>query len=300
VLAAAIALPPLYYAAFPEPAPELPPAGRRIEVSPGICVNAIESGSGEPVVLVHGHPGCSYDWALVLDALSARGRHAIAYDRVGYGRSDARPPGHVRVSQNADDLLALLAALDLRDVTLVGHSYGGATSIVAAKRNPSRIARLVLVGSVGPGVEKLRPTVPGPIAEILAGPVLSWVASVPPAWSRFGRAFSGVAFDPAPVPDWFRVQAAANFAMPHTLDAFRSEGRDLGGEVDLDPQPIALPIAILHGADDRLVPFPVAEALAARAPHAKLARIEHAGHMLPITHVELVADAITADSGRPR
>ena len=163
----------------------------------------------------------------------------------------------------------------------------------SSERDASRIARLVLVGSVGPGIEN-RPGPPDFVMEILAGPVLSWVASVPPAWERFGRAFSGQAFHPAPVPSWFRQQAAANFAMPHTLESFRSEGRDLGGEADIDPGAIALPIAVVHGDADRLVPFPVAETLAARAPHATLHRVEGGSHMLPITHAALLADVIAS------
>ena len=63
LLAAGLALPPLWYAAFPEPVPELPPAGRRVEVAPGTSVNVIETGAGRPAVLVHGHPGSARDWS---------------------------------------------------------------------------------------------------------------------------------------------------------------------------------------------------------------------------------------------
>ena len=96
LLVAAIALPPLWYALFPVAAPELPPAGRRVEVSPGLGVNVIEAGAGPPVLLVHGHPGCAYEWQPFMAELAQRSFRAIAYDRVGYGRSDPRPaPGPV-------------------------------------------------------------------------------------------------------------------------------------------------------------------------------------------------------------
>ena len=188
LLVALLVLPPLWYAVLPASHPELPPAGRRVEVSAGLGVNVIEQGAGPAVVLVHGHPGCAYDWEPFMEALAARGLRAIAYDRVGYGRSDARPRGRVTVETNARELLGLLAALDLRDVTLVGASYGGATSIVAAKRDPSRLARLVLVGSVAPGIEA-RDALPGPLMELLAGPVLSWISRVPPVGRRLRAAF---------------------------------------------------------------------------------------------------------------
>jgi len=290
LLVALLALPPLGYAVFPASLPELPPAGRRVEVSDGLGVNVIERGAGPPVVLVHGHPGCAYEWETVMDALAERGLRAIAYDRVGYGRSDPRPRGRVAVETNARELLELLAALDLRDVTLVGASYGGATSIVAAKRDPARLARLVLVGSVGPGIEGYR--LPGPLMELLAGPVLSWVARVPPVAQRVRADFLANAFHPDPVPAWFQRLAEANFARPGTLDAFRSEGRDLGGEADLDPGSIRLPILVFQGDADRLVPPAVAENIHARAPQAELRMVPQAGHALPITHTALLADAL--------
>src|SRR5262245_33708525 len=133
LLGLVLALPPLVYALGGAPAPELPAPGRRVEVAPGLGVNVLDTGSGPALVLVHGHPACGYDWEPTQRELVARGYRAIAYDRVGYGRSDGRTPGHVTVATNAEELLALLAALELHDVTLVGWSYGGATSILAAK-----------------------------------------------------------------------------------------------------------------------------------------------------------------------
>ena len=292
LLMLALVLPPLFYALHPERSPELPPAGRRVEVAPGLAVNVLEAGSGPTLVLVHGHPACAYDWEPTLRELGGRGYHTVAYDRVGYGRSDGRAPGRVTVETNATELLGLLAALELRDVTLVGWSYGGAASIVAAKRDPTRVARLVLVESVGPGIERGRRALPEPVLDFLAGPVLSWVARVPPLMRRFLAAGSRNAFHPDPVPSWYQAQVEANFARPHTLAAFGSEGRDLGGEADLDPGAIERPILVIHGDADRLVPLEVGRGLAAQARFAELRVVPHGSHMLPVTHPKLLADAI--------
>lgn len=291
-LLVAIALPPLWYTVLPGEVPELPPAGRPVEVSPGLSVNLIEAGAGPPVLLVHGHPGCAYDWTPTMSELSRRGHRVLAYDRVGYGRSDGRKPGRVGVDTNATELLRLLDALDLRNVTLVGWSYGGATSIVAARRDPSRIARMVLVASVGPGIEE-RATLPDPLLDFLVGPVLSWVSSVPPLARRLRAVTGGAAFHPDPVSDGYLTQLEANFARPHTLDAFRSEGRDLGREANLDPSPIELPMLVIHGAEDRLVPLAVGEEIHARAQNSRFLSIPQAGHALPITHAAQLADAIS-------
>ena len=103
---AALALPPLWFRLFREPAPELPPPGRRVALASGVAVNVVEEGAGPAVVLVHGHPGSAYDWRVLAPALAARGFRAIAYDRVGYGRSDARRDGEYTFAANARELLA--------------------------------------------------------------------------------------------------------------------------------------------------------------------------------------------------
>lgn len=182
-----VALPPLWYAVFPSPVAELPPAGRRVEVSPGLGVHLLESGAGPPLLLVHGQPGSAYDWQELTAELVRRGFRVIAYDRVGYGRSDPRAPGHVSLETNARELLGLLAALELRGVTLVGYSYGGGVAMAALRRDASRAARLVLLGSVGPGIEA-RATLPEPVMEFLAGPALSWIERVPPLARRLRAA----------------------------------------------------------------------------------------------------------------
>ena len=108
VIVGALALPPLWYAVLPNPVPELPPPGRRVELSRGVGVNVIEEGEGPPVVLVHGHPGSAYDWRHLMPRLAGRGLRALAYDRVGWGHSDWRAKGSFTVDANAKELLALL------------------------------------------------------------------------------------------------------------------------------------------------------------------------------------------------
>ncbi len=80
LLVALVALPPLYFKAFPEEIPTLPPPGRRIEVADGVFVNAVESGRGPTVVLVHGLPGTAYDWAPLTEALAERRLRVIDAD----------------------------------------------------------------------------------------------------------------------------------------------------------------------------------------------------------------------------
>jgi pimeloyl-ACP methyl ester carboxylesterase len=293
LLVAAALLPPLWFRLFREPAPELPPPGRRVALASGVGVNVLEEGEGAPVVLVHGLPGTAYEWRETSAALAQRGRRAIAYDRVGYGWSDPRPDGAFSVESNATELLALLEALGLERVTVVGWSYGGATAIVAAQRDPSRMARVLLVGSAGPGMEKVRP--PPVLARVVfSAPVLRWLHAVPPLARGMQASASRQAFSEGAEPGWWRPGLAANFARPHTPVSWRSEGEAMWTAPMPDPAGIALPVVVVHGDDDRLVPVEVGRELARRAPNARLVLVPGGSHMLPITHAELLAEEITA------
>ena len=289
VLVAAIALPPLWFRLFREPAPELPPPGRRVVLASGVGLNVLESGDGPPVVLVHGHPGSAYDWRALVPALAARGHRAIAYDRVGYGRSDARRDGAYTFAGNAAELVALLAALDLRDVVVVGWSYGGGTSIVAAQQDASRIGRLVLVGSVGPGLSMGGS---GLEAVLFSPPVLAWVAAVPPVAQAVRAAMSAAAFSEQPQPEWWLPSLGANLGGGDTLRTMQEEGAAYERQALPDPTGLSLPVLVIHGDDDRLVPVAVGRELARRAANARLVVVPGGSHMLPVTHPALLAGEI--------
>ncbi len=293
LLALAGGLPPLWFAIFPVEALELPPAGRRIPVAEGVAVNALDRGAGPALVLVHGLPGSAYDWQPLADRLVARGYRVLAYDRVGYGRSDGRRDGAYNVEGNAGDLLALLRHEDLRDATLVGWSYGGVTSIVATERDPSRIARVVLVGSAGPLLPELSEPPAAVFAVLFSKPVMAWMGAVPPVGRGLQRTISAQAFSDQAAPDWWDSQVAANFARPHTRDTYRLEGADFGGK-SWNTQALERPILVIHGDDDRLVPIAVGRALHDGARRSELMVVEGGSHMLPITHADLLADRIAA------
>lgn len=104
-------------------------------------------GAGPPLLLVHGVPLSLITWRHVLDELS-RSFTVIAPDLKGFGRSE-KPRGDYTVEAHARTLLALIEALHLDGVTLVASSYGCAPAIHAAVARPDRVARLVLINSVG-------------------------------------------------------------------------------------------------------------------------------------------------------
>jgi pimeloyl-ACP methyl ester carboxylesterase len=290
IVLACVVLPWAWFAVFPTTQPDLPTAGRMIEVSPGVSVNALDSGSGRTIVLVHGQPGSAYEWQPMIERLTLRGFRVIAYDRIGYGRSDGRLDDEFTVEANARELAALLDAENLYDVTLVGWSYGGGTSILAARLEPERIGRLILVGSVGPGIEGR----PGPPAWIMHGvirPALRWAMQVPPVGRRVREAFIGVAFAPGTAPEDLSL-VHANFARPHSVDTMLSEGRDLDGTAEIDPSSLDVPILIIQGDGDALVPVEIAHELHRLAQNSELWIIEDGSHALPVTHPSELASRI--------
>lgn len=299
IVVAAVVLPPLWYVLFPaELPPELPPAGTRVLLDGGVGLNVIEAGSGAPVVLVHGLPGSAYDWRELLPQLAARGRRAIAYDRVGYGRSDPRTNGRFTPEANAEELLDLLEALDLTEVTLVGWSYGGMTAMMAALADSSRIGRLVLVGTAGPDSPDAKsPELPGFMRVLNSDPVLRWRVAVPSTGVALMKLSSELAFSGAKQPDWWLAGLRGNFARWETLIAYRSEMGGIGVEPASDaaafaPETIGLRTLLLHGDNDQLAPVSISRYLNTRIPDSRLVEYPDGSHMLPVTHAKQMAEQI--------
>ena len=290
LLAVLLLLPPVWYSVFPEEGSRLPAPGRRIPLTDGTSVNVVDQGRGAPIVLVHGLPGSAYDWRPTQEALADRGYRVLAYDRVGYGRSDPSPLGVYTVESSGRDLIALLDSEGFEDATVVGWSYGGAASMAAALRDSSRIGRLVLVGSAG--YQEDAPEVPLWLQGVSVG-ILTWASYVPPVERALQAVVSEQAFAPDSAPDWWLPQLEANFQQSGTEEAWLGEQATYQWSGP-DPRPIRAPILIVHGEEDALVPLSVGEWLHERAVDSQIHVIEDAGHMLPVTHAEVLADQIHA------
>ena len=303
ILAAAVALPPLWFRVFPEKLPQLGGAETFVALASGPRMHAIVRGDGPTIVLVHGLPGQASEWRATSELLAAHGRHVIAIDRLGYGHSDPRDGDDFTYEANARELRELLDALDLTDVTVVGWSYGGGTAMTAARQQAAssetkpRIARIVLVGSVGPSSDGRAG--PPPVVQLLFSGVIRWARAVPPAGLALQRALSANAFSDQAEPDWWLPGLAANLAQPKTQVAFASESGRLASEPVPDTRGLELPILVVHGDDDRLVPIDVGRTLAHDNPRADLLEIAGGSHMLPITHATQLADRIASFSASP-
>jgi len=113
-----------------------------------------DHGSGSPVVLIHGWPLSGASWEKQTAALLAAGHRIITYDRRGFGRS-SKPAVGYNYDTFAADLDAVLSALDLTDVSLVGFSMGtGEVTRYIGKYGTKRVRKAVLIGTLGPYLVK--------------------------------------------------------------------------------------------------------------------------------------------------
>ena len=126
-----------------------------LELSPGVRMHYVDEGPREgPVVLMlHGNPTWSFYWRRLISALRTTHR-VIAPDHIGCGKSD-KPDDHrysYRLARRIDDVERLVDALQLRDVTLMVHDWGGMIGMGWADRHPELITRLVLLNTAAFGL----------------------------------------------------------------------------------------------------------------------------------------------------
>ncbi len=268
--------------------------GQSVSIGAGRSLSVSDTGTGKPIVLVHGLASNASDWGELPARLAAAGHRVIHYDRIGYGYSTRSEPGasNYTYASNATDLRALLNALGIERAALVGWSFGGGVVQTFALESPERVTQLALIASTGP---VHRPAT-GSLARIVKSPLgphaMRWAASIPFLRRRLVhddvlRAFGRERDIPAL---WIEYREAM-LAMPGTLRTISLEFRRADPQ-QLRPDAIQTPTLVVHGTDDLRIPHVVAEDLARRLPNSALQTVLEGGHMLPITHPDLLAEKL--------
>jgi non-heme chloroperoxidase len=249
-------------------------------------------GTGRPVVFSHGWPLHADAWDAQMLFLVQHGFRVIAHDRRGHGRSDQPAHGN-DMDTYADDLAAVLNALDIRDATLVGHSTGGGeVAHYIGRHGSARVAGAVLIGAVPPIMLKTEANPGGLPMEVFDG-IRKGVADNRSQFYRdlalpfFGFNRPGAKVVQGTI-DNFWVQGMAGGVLGHYLCVKEFS------EVDYteDLKKIDVPTLILHGDDDQIVPIDDAGRLSARIVRdATLKVYAGAPHGMCITR----ADEVNAD-----
>ena len=144
-----------------------------------LSLYAEERGQGPPVVLLHGLGGSTYSWRFVAPAL-ANSHRVIALDLKGFGRSDKIFDTNYSAADQAALVASFLRGRGLHNITLVGHSFGGAVALLTAiqlkQRDPGRIRQLVLIDA------PVLPQALTPLVAFMQQPVLPYalVTAIPP------------------------------------------------------------------------------------------------------------------------
>lgn len=249
-------------------------------------------GSGQPVVFSHGWPLTADAWDSQMLFLGQQGYRVIAHDRRSHGRS-GQSWEHNDMDTYADDLAALIGALDLRDVVLVGHSTGGGEiAHYVGRHGTGRVAKMALVGAVPPIMAKSESHPDGLPIEVFDG-------------IRKGVAEDRSTFFKALAVPFFGYNRPGAKVSQEAIDAFWLQGMAGGikglydcihefSEVDYteDLKKIDVPTLIVHGDDDQIVPIGASAIAAARLVKDSTLKVySGAPHGLAVTH----RDRLNAD-----
>ena len=247
-------------------------------------------GAGKPVVLIHGWPLSSRSWEGQVPALVDAGYRVITYDRRGFGQS-SQPWDGYDYDTLAADLKAVLDALDLRDVTLVGFSMGGGElARYVGLHGTDRIAKLVFASAVPPYLWKSDDNPDGGVDADLAQWFHGGLTGDRPA---FLHEFLQMFFT-AGKPSLINKPKVSSEQIAYNLDI--AEMASPKGTLDCttafattdfrdDLTKITVPTLVIHGDLDNIVPFEVSgkrthEAIAG----SELVVIEGAPHGLTVSH----------------
>jgi non-heme chloroperoxidase len=221
-------------------------------------------GTGQPIVFHHGWPLSSDDWDAQMMFFLAQGYRVIAHDRRGHGRSSQTATGN-DMDTYAADVAQLAAHLDLRDAIHVGHSTGGGeVTRYVARHGKGRVARAVLIGAVPPIMLRTDKNPGGLPMEVFDGfrtAVLNRTQAFIdiPSGPFYGFNRPGAKVSEGIVRNWWRQgMMGGSKALYDCVKAF--------SETDFteDLKAIDVPVLILHGDDDQVVPIADSALLSAK------------------------------------
>lgn len=252
-----------------------------------VGIHYVDYGSGQPIILIHGWPLSHKAWEKQMDALVEGGYRVIAYDRRGFGQSDAPWEGY-DYDALASDLHALITQLDLQRVNLVGFSMGGGEVIRYLTRYGSeRIGKIALVASIIPLV-KQKPDNPAGVPEAGLQEIIGALKTDRLGFlSNFHPAFYNYKNDGNPVSEQqliYDFSISSHAAPQATIGAAKAW---MDTDFRAECKQVNVPTLIIHGKADETVPIATsAEQAAALIRNSKLMVYDDAPHGLNITHAE--------------
>jgi pimeloyl-ACP methyl ester carboxylesterase len=249
----------------------------------GVRINYYEAGQGPPVILLHGFGASAYSWRFLGPAL-ARDHRVLTIDLKGFGLSAKPEDGKYAISDQADMVAEFIRTRDLRDLVVIGHSMGGGVTLMTYFKvrgdDPARIKKLVLIDSAG-YPQKM--------------PLFIWLAKVPVLSSVGGKLVSprfaaGMAlrkcyYHKDRITDE-QIDTYAYYAsLPGAREAVLATAQQILPEdieaVTARYKTITVPVLIIWGAEDEVVPVAVGKNFKRDIPDSELLILPQCGHIPP-------------------
>lgn len=261
-----------------------------IQTADGVELFYKDWGTGRPIVFSHGWPLSADDWDTQMLFFLHKGYRVVAHDRRGHGRSSQTATGN-EMDTYADDLKVLFEALDLKDAVMIGHSTGGGeVARFLGRHGTSRVSKAVLMGAVPPLMLKTDANPGGLPIEVFDGFRASLAANRAqfyvdvPTGPFYGFNRPGAKVEQGVIDNWWR-QGMMGGTKAHydCIKAF--------SETDFteDLKKIDIPVLVLHGDDDQIVPIDDSARLSAPLlPKGVLKVLTGLPHGMATTHADQV------------
>jgi non-heme chloroperoxidase len=249
-------------------------------------------GTGQPIVFSHGWPLSADDWDTQMLFFGQHGYRVIAHDRRGHGRSGQTWDGN-EMDTYSDDLAALFEKLDLKNSIMVGHSTGGGeVAHYLGRHGAKRVAKAVLISAVPPLMVKTEKNPGGLPISVFDGLRAGVAANRPQFYKDITLPFYGYNRPGAKISEgirehwWLQGMMGGIKAHYDCIKAF--------SETDFteDLKKIEIPVLVMHGDDDQIVPIGAAGLMSAKILRKATLKV-YPGfpHGMPATN----ADQINAD-----
>jgi pimeloyl-ACP methyl ester carboxylesterase len=245
----------------------------------GVDVAYLDRGTGETVILCHCSSASHKEWLPLIGLLKVDWR-VLAPDFIGYGQSEMWPSDRVFSIKADVDVLLELANRSEGPLHMVGHSYGAALALQAARELGTKVKSLVLIEPVTFNLLRVEKRAEWAEVERLGVQVLTAVADGDDraAAAHFMRYWLGRL-------RWFLAPEKFKAAITATIRKVGLEFIALGADTSLaDYKEVAAPTLLIAGSKTRAPARAVVDLLAAMLPNVKLEILKGAGHMSPFTH----------------
>jgi non-heme chloroperoxidase len=246
-------------------------------------------GTGQPVTFSHGWPLNADAWDSQMQYLGERGFRVIAHDRRGHGRSDQTWDGN-EMDTYADDVASLFEALDLKNAVMIGHSTGGGeVAHYLGRHGTKRVAKAVLIGAVPPIMLKSEKNPGGLPIEVFDGIRAGVMNDRSQFYKDLSMPFFGYNREGAKISEgvrenfWYQGMQGGIKAHYDCIKAFSET------DFNEDLKKIDIPMLVMHGDDDQIVPFHDAGELTAKiVKGAQLKVYKGYPHGMAIVHGDVI------------